>query len=359
MSKTVFILGAGASREAGAPLMSELAMDIRDMAGTDGGNGLSAVLNGMNELRATHYRSPVDTKNLEAVFSAFEMAELTGRLGSISNVEGLTDALRDAIQRVLGNAISFPIDSEDGRLKPSPSYRRFVELINFMQPMYGPPGNQPVSVFTFNYDPCLDDALCCSNLGFNYHLTDTNTTGELPLLKLHGSLNWVLCPVCNTVTFWDIGKELAEVQFSRTEIEDFGRSEFKLSKVFDKQHKYKCSHSGPADPFIVPPTYNKRGAHQSIEFVWRAAARELADAENIYVIGFSLPATDQFFRDLLAVGTLGPTELRRFWIFNPDERVEGRFQELKGTGITQAFKFHRKTFSEAIDIIAEAHQVAK
>jgi hypothetical protein len=38
--------------------------------------------------------------------------------------------------------------------------------------------------------------------------------------------------------------------------------------------------------------------------VWRTAAQHLSEAEHIFIIGYSLPETDQFFRYLYGLGTV-------------------------------------------------------
>ncbi len=85
-------------------------------------------------------------------------------------------------------------------------------------------------------------------------------------------------------------------------------------------------------------------------------AKELAEAQNIFVVGYSLPETDSFFRYLYALGTEGSTRMERFWVFDPDPSgsVESRFREMVGRGIESKFRFFNKTFSEAITHIQGA-----
>jgi hypothetical protein len=92
MSEIVFILGAGASREAGAPLMNDfldVAYDIKkrlpDHADTL--KDFNLVFKGIAALEASVAKANVDLQNVESVFAAFEMAKLLGRLGSLSNEE--------------------------------------------------------------------------------------------------------------------------------------------------------------------------------------------------------------------------------------------------------------------------------
>jgi hypothetical protein len=72
--------------------------------------------------------------------------------------------------------------------------------------------------------------------------------------------------------------------------------------------------------------------------VWQQAARQLSDAENIIVSGYSVPETDAFFKYLFALGAVGNSLIRRFWVFDPDERVEERFRKLLGVAPNSKFQ---------------------
>jgi hypothetical protein len=79
---------------------------------------------------------------------------------------------------------------------------------------------------------------------------------------------------------------------------------------------------------IVPPSWNKTEYADSVGHIWQEAARQLSDAENIFVCGYSLPETDVFFKHLFALGSVGRSLIRRFWVINPDPdgSVESRFR---------------------------------
>jgi hypothetical protein len=100
--------------------------------------------------------------------------------------------------------------------------------------------------------------------------------------------------------------------------------------------------------------HGKLQYHDSLGRVWRAAAAELSTAENIFVCGYSLPDTDQFFKYLYALGTIGSARLKRFWVFNPDEEVERNFRDLLGQGVLPRFRFFRETFAQ---MFSEMHSV--
>ena len=94
-------------------------------------------------------------------------------------------------------------------------------------------------------------------------------------------------------------------------------------------------------PVLVPPTWNKNEYHIGLPRVWGHAARELAEAENIFVIGYSLPESDTFFRYLFALGSASDTRLKRLWVVNPDKggHVKGRFEAMVGRGIQSRLRF--------------------
>jgi len=118
---------------------------------------------------------------------------------------------------------------------------------------------------------------------------------RFPLMKLHGSLNWAQCAKCQTV--------LRDEYFNRRRI--LGPAPdavFRLPITVDLDQQQHCDQPCSKDPLIVPPTWNKAQYHKSIAKVWQRAARELSDAENIIVIGYSLPDSDQFFHYFLPLG---------------------------------------------------------
>lgn len=313
-------------------------------------NDVKLVLQARGQLLATHANAIVNYRNLESLFAAFEMAALLGRLGTIEPdvVKELPSALERLIAQTLGATITLSPDPEGEGLSAPEAYTAFAELVRLIG------GNEsqvtpPVSVLTFNYDPCVDHALYRAGMNPNYCLDECRDDG-VSLLKLHGSLNWTFCEQCGKATWWSIGKHLATRRFHRDEMEDMGSGGRLLGPFLQGTFTYACGHTGPCRPLIVPPTYNKGYRYQDIARVWQAAASELAEAENIYVIGFSLPDTDQFFRYFCALALTSDSYLRRFWVFDPekDGEVEKRFRDWLGHDTGLAFEKHTLAFSDAV-----------
>lgn len=95
----------------------------------------------------------------------------------------------------------------------------------------------------------------------------------------------------------------------------------------------KCVEPGPchgescnAEPVIIPPTGYKMDAQRALQGVWRRAAARLAQANSVFVMGYSWPPTDHFFHQLYAIGSVGVSILSRFWVCDPDESVRDRFR---------------------------------
>jgi hypothetical protein len=88
-------------------------------------------------------------------------------------------------------------------------------------------------------------------------------------------------------------------------------------------------------PWIVPPTESKRVYRDRMRSIWRRAAIRIRNADAIVVIGYSLPPTDQFFRQFFALACVHDDVdrtrlLQGLWIINPDVEAGQRFQALLG-----------------------------
>jgi hypothetical protein len=347
MAKTVFILGAGASKDCGGPLMKEFLDRARILlAGKqlndDDKKEFEKVFDALVELRGVFKKSKLDLDNIESIFSAFDMARLIGKLGKykLSQINKLDHAIKRVIFRTLEAAIKF--DNAGGSfLDPSASYQCFASLLHEMEN-----GNQTWSVLTFNYDYALDYALYRKGLVFNYYLDETEQQQKRPYLKLHGSLGWGYCEKCKTVKH-------VMLQVLKVDVPENAPSEimYNITEDLNKlQHKREYC-PGKFEPLIVPPTWNKGQHYGQIRKVWQQAAIELGEAENIIVMGYSLPDTDLFFRYLFALGAVGDAHIRRFWVFNPDKntQVKKRFRDLIGKGIEDRFRYYPMTFSEGLE----------
>jgi hypothetical protein len=362
--KTVFILGAGASVDCGAPLMRDFlktakTLQSRKAFGSDS-NDIQTVLDtAFKDLRPVQVKSSIDYQNVEELFSAIDMGVFLGVFGS-RNVTTLSDlgrAIRVFIYRTIEETVRIPFDGRQfGLLK---GYSDLATTTLNKTRDTARLGQIDVSFITFNYDTCLEFALVRSGLGVNYGLSETFIDQDecsyqvsVPVMKLHGSINWAMCAKYNVIV--------------PTEINPWRRAS--AISLFDQQHplrldlgtrirgrQHKCGNLLDVVPYIVPPTWDKASGATGLKDVWRGAAKELASADNIVVIGYSMPATDTFFKYLYALGSDSDVHLEKFVVINgiDGQDTESRFRALLGPMSVGGFQNHSFVFSGAGRVIRD------
>ena len=365
MSKTVFILGAGASKDSGAPLMNEFLDRSRKLyssgeCGERFREDFEHVFYAISKLQRIHSKSVLDIFNIEEVFAAFEMAKLINKFpGDEFNNEADIDHLIKSLKRVIYVTLtkSTPLTPENTDTLPPPSgsYGEFAGLIRtIMEKELKVP-----TIITFNYDLAIDYALFRYEFPINYCFTSSESqVGEINLIKLHGSLNWFECKDKKSIIPYEIERKKIPI----SNFQRYHMGEKYYFNIFDKIKDNKIFYKGidynvKLDPFIIPPTWDKSVYHQELSRVWSQAALDLSIGENIYIIGYSLPFTDSFFRYLYALGSEGIKIIERFWVFNPDEKnIKPRFEEFIGTGIKDRFEFIPITFNQTVSCLKKIYE---
>jgi hypothetical protein len=292
MANNLFILGAGASASAGVPLMRDFLDRAHDLWQSNKVGSakphFDLVFDAVNVLPRVHSKAMLDVDNVESVFSAFEMARIVGVFGDYDEkrIADLDTAMRVVIAETIGQSMLLPTSS--GRAMPPPPYYEFAELLLRMKT--GHPRHNP-SVITFNYDLAADYALQFVSLPVMYGFGDDDAADGTPLLKLHGSLNWALCRKCGEIIPWRLHKYLQDRGWHDLDLVKSVRLGL-TSQLGSFKH-----HDKPASsvPVIVPPTWGKTSQHLNLARVWHHAARALQTAENIFVIGYSLPSVGRIF----------------------------------------------------------------
>ncbi|MDP6455028.1 MAG: hypothetical protein QF898_17120 [SAR202 cluster bacterium] len=348
--KTVFILGAGASAESGAPMMADFldraddlySLGVNDIL--DASDAFESVRRARASLQLIYAKSHLDLDNVESLFGAIEMGNLIGKFPDIEDkteIRALRASMVTVIYKTLERSIPFPV--RDRTIMPPEPFMRFATSIHDLTAPNRSPVTQDVSLLTFNYDVNLDYALHVNRIPFDYCLTGQLPSEHIPLLKLHGSINWGFCEECDRIVAWNMRELNQGLLFPETREIYFNLGSQLPSSTHGDGHKLST-------PVLVPPTWNKTDYQPQLAPVWQMAARELAGAENIILIGYSLPETDSFFRYLFALGTQSDTMVRRLWVVNPDEdrTVEERVRTMIGRGIKNRLTFMRLPFGMAI-----------
>jgi len=338
---------------AGAPLMADFLdraydlLRLKTQGVIEARKEFEDVFSAIAELQGVHSKAFLDLNNIETVFGVIEMGLLLRRLGNRdeASITRLRDSLITLIYKTLEYSIEFPVRS--GRIDAPKPYD------GFMTTLQGIEKNQPTQdphyfcFVTFNYDLCLDFALHRFRRPLDYCLEPDQDIGGSPLLKLHGSVNWGLSADGRITPF-----EIKDVNFNF--LEDQSSVNFDLGSKLHLKVVDGKPLTGP--PIIVPPTWNKNSYHGQLSNVWSRAAHELATAENIFIIGYSLPETDSFFRYLYALGSESTARLRNFVVINKDNSgtVEGRFRQLIGRGIERVNKWGQIFIIDLVDLLSSS-----
>lgn len=341
----LFVMGAGASFEAGLPLMNDFidkAQKIfriysKETFIADSLSDYNTVMDMIASLQVIHSKSFLNLYNIETLFGALEMALMLGDLAGKKKptIEKTRDSLINLIVKTLEYSCKINVHPQSDTLKqltlPKP-YQGFSERIGNI--LGFSTGNCKISpaFITFNYDLLMDLAISRLGRTIDYGLESEITPGSVPLLKLHGSLNWVKHKKRRVIKSIPIKDYILPEQ--NTNFDAFWLQGSQIIKYDNDEYQNV--------PLIVPPSWNKMGYQSDLVNVWQRAADAFGKATYIFFIGYSLPETDMFFKYLYSLGTISTNNLSRVYIINPDTTVVKRFEDMLGRGILERGFVHLK-----------------
>jgi NAD-dependent SIR2 family protein deacetylase len=375
--RNVFILGAGFSADAGAPLINNFLDAARELY-DDPDSGLDdlekaefeAVFQFKKHVAQAREKFRIDLDNIEQLFGLIEMSHRLGSEGS---------AVRDAMVYVIAKTLQLAIERKRNkphiRISPNPPsvpspwtgsfnvaqqvepnvvqadiYRYFAMLLSgkFDEPTKL--RSRTNVVITFNYDIVLDNALRQISLVPDYGLADVqdqHVEGEarISLLKLHGSTNWAICPSCKSVIILD------DAKFTND------------PNAFRLRPCSKCTKTG-LRLLIVPPSWDKSEYRDKMRPVWTKATEALKRAKRICIIGYSMPETDTFFRFLLTLGLADNHQLFKFVVVDliissgssaVEKTIEQRYRDiLEEPFASRRFEFFGDGFANFLTVGSSA-----
>ena len=362
--KTVFVLGAGASHAAGAPLMAGFLKTAKELHAA---NRFGASAPQIQSVLDAAYKDlkPVLAKaqftnltNIEELFSAIDIGDLIGSFGNRppASIAELRRAIVVFITRTIEETITVPHTATS--ITPPGDYDMLTKLVRAKIEKTAGLGRNDISFITFNYDTCLEYGLVRRTLGIDYGLNEPFIDPaedryqlRMPVLKLHGSINWARCPNCAKIvpTEIDPWRNITTIDLVDTPVLRLNLG----SRIAGKHHS--CGTPLEPEPVSVPPTWNKSASTRDLEMVWQRAAREIGSAENIIVIGYSFPKTDMFFKYLFALGSHSDTHLESFTVINGpnSEAVKAQFADLLGPMSSDGFKYYEFLLAGSEHIVKE------
>jgi hypothetical protein len=164
-------------------------------------------------------------------------------------------------------------------------------------------------------------------------------TQVLPVLKLHGSLNWY----DNTAD---------ETRDPQPPFE-------KISSLWDPENHAELDEKrdlGFKGLPLIPPTWRKGAGPKTIfHHLVSQAIQHLQTASRIVIIGYSMPETDQYFRYILAQGLRTP-ELPHIQVWagqNSRPHIEARLNKLFGARGRQQWEYKDTGLQGFVQTIGE------
>jgi len=287
----VFVLGAGASRHAGYPLAAEMGKCLAAWVSTlSSEHQYRSCLEQIADLYGGLHNFEAILADLMTCPPGSRSAELGVKLPYL--LSDLKEALRDYFDSI--------------RSTPAPLYDKLARVLR-----------RGDLVITFNYDLGVERALHTAGLwdmktGYGFPIEDGEPS-PVEVLKLHGSTNWralLFGGRTGTGFFVGDGTSLDDrpVLFFRPDLEYLGYQDFVDPR---------CSHldTAPSLPAMIMPALPKH-FHFVTTFgqewkgfwddLWQRAECAIQTADEVVVIGYSMPTVDERARAML-LGTRNKT----------------------------------------------------
>ena len=348
----VFILGAGASVHAGAPVMKKFFQCAKNLKRKlrlrSYEKDYLIVEQTRAILRGAKVKSQFDVDNLEEVYTALEMVELINGIDgmSVTDCKEAKLALNNLIKITLQESIEFPVEkkeSEGYQIIPHKAYKLLAQEAENIRNTHP---TVPVSVLTFNYDLAFDLALLQTKSKFSYCLNSaSDLRKKIRYCKLHGSLNWGIGKTTNKIECANLNlneslnlQDMVETSTVRLSIDDLWKSKEESLSGY---------------PLIVPPTGEKQRLQSLIKPVWREAAKVLKSAEVLVIIGYSFPINDQFFKNFFSLSTIGKGDLEKLIVIDPSQESTNNFLRLLSPDMKDHFEHIKGSFEDHVNDISK------
>ncbi|MEQ9207487.1 MAG: hypothetical protein RLN78_08990 [Phycisphaerales bacterium] len=347
MAKLTFILGAGASAIGGCPVMSNFMSVARRLRETgelgEHAKDFDLVSKFHAYLFHNQIKSHLDVNNIEILYSAIDLIKNLNGVGELKYEESVKAhaAFARLIAVVLEKTQRFQIHFRESRLISNNQNREYFtpvvsgpegysELVEYLKIYKEKYPNLSVEFVTFNYDMGLETSMLLQDLQPDSSPAFASTApdnSEYRIHKLHGSVHWYAEDGDLTGATAELVDSLAKLKDDVSDMVSHASKEYTSISFADKLI------SLGKRPLIVPPTDDKvryRALHSN---VWDSAARAISESDAICVLGYSMPATDLFFKLFWSISTSNQHDLRKLYLMDIDSSVFGKYKNLVGEPI--------------------------
>ncbi|MCP4653600.1 MAG: hypothetical protein GY858_09515 [Candidatus Omnitrophica bacterium] len=307
-TKTVYVFGAGFSYGAGFPLQRLILTKVFSQK--------FDILYGESLVRRKELREFIDQifypnalPSLEDLFTLLDQT-IAQRRNCFDYSWKELDSIRDDLKRLILTVF------HEASLRSETTGDKFYDSLasHFVKETIKKRsrGNR-LSVISLNWDSLLEDSVykitkktknkkqqistdfCCCILrlkedcdGIAIPPVNQEEKNRIKILKLHGSINWLFCPNCNRM-YTGLGANEGRKLY----VQDSFCKHCLGHTVRRKKNKHVLQ------PYIITPTFEKNFDNIHIRTVWYNAYAELATADRVVFVGYSLPEADYHLRTLL------------------------------------------------------------
>lgn len=221
--------------------------------------------------------------------------------------------------------------ANDSDFEIEKDFRRYFQFSN-SKPCYTY-GNLASELFS-GYE---SDTLLDYNSGYIH--ARLSCDGSVKILKPHGSLGWYKCSICAGLIY---------LPFVMQQVAKFG-----LSFGFATTHAAtfrcpKCKKNATLTSILIPPTRNQEIPFwDALKTVWEEVKIEISMAELIIVAGYSFPKEDEEFRHLIMEFDLKNKQKKQVIFIDPSISSD---REATITELFPAVLFFKRPFSEFISL---------
>jgi hypothetical protein len=302
--KLTLILGSGFSKDAGLPTTSDipdkfLVTPTKTVLTHELEEEISKILRKFWE-KVFGYKNGGSSPSLEDHFTMLDLAANSGHhLGKNYSPKRLRAIRRMSIHRVF-SLVTF------GKKKKA-HIRKLLFSLN---------KKFDLSIVTLNWDIIVERHLenysDSTKLPFYYPIEAFALTGKLanrpwphdglPLMKMHGSTNWVYCDSCRRI----YAGRIASTALNRKtflEPEDFklfNVNDDIADQIEDQADNRDCLHcENKFAGRVATFSYRKAFSIAQFQTMWERAYAHLREADTWLIIGYSLPEADFEFLHLL------------------------------------------------------------
>ena len=194
----------------------------------------------------------------------------------------------------------------------------------------------PISERNFNFND-----LCAPHIRIASGLSLLGKTAPI-LCKLHGSINFFSDRKSNNSKL-HIVADTAQSPIGKSRISANAPSIMAVDAI------HELTENRNLVPEIIPPTYAKLRENDWLREIWQYAAESLISAQKWIFIGYSFPSTDGFMKSLINLALMRRKGvLPEIVIIDPDTTGNNKNNYVQFFG-DNTFHFVRKTFSDFVN----------